>query len=141
MTFRAGKDAFILLDSVAGAAVNISRFADSVSFPQSIDTHEVSVFGTTAKQFIPGLTDGGVISMSGPLDSGLGTFVSAIKNAQAAGSATGTFDWSPGGSVAGQIRQSAEVYLSSYDVSSSVGGRVEYSCSLQVSGTVTNAVW
>ena len=141
MAFQAGKSAHILMDGVAGSPVNISSYSDSVSFPQMVDTHEVSVFGTTAKQFIPGLTDGGEISLSGPLDVALGTFVSAIKAAQAAGSSTSTVVFSPAGSVAGQVRQTAEVYVKSYDVSSAVGGRVEYSASLQITGVVANATW
>jgi hypothetical protein len=141
MAFQPGKGAFIMIDGIAGTLVNVSAYADNFSFPQPIDTHDVSVFGTNAKQFIPGLTDGGQISMSGPLDVALGTFVAALKAAQAAGSSTASVVYGPGGSVAGQIRQNAEVYVSSYDVSTSVGGRVEYSASLQVTGTVTNTTW
>ena len=141
MAFRAGKDAHILMDAVSGSLSNISAFSDSVSFPQMVDTHEVSVFGTTAKQFIPGLTDGGEVSMSGPHDVALGTFVSALKNAQSAGSSTSTFTYSPAGSIAGQVKQTAEVFIKSYDVSSAVGGRVEYSCSLQITGIVDNGTW
>lgn len=141
MAFKAGKDSFLLMDGVAASPVNISAYADQVSFPQTVDTHEVSVFGTASKAFIPGLVDGGEISLSGPLDVALGTFVSAIKAAQAAGSSTSTFTWGPGGSVSGQIKQEAEVYVKSYDTSSGVGGRVEYSCSLQITGSVTNGTW
>lgn len=141
MAFKAGKSAFISMDGVAGAPVDISSFSDSVSFPQTVDTHEVSVFGTTSKQFIPGLIDGGQVSMSGPLDVALGTFVAGIKAAQAAGSSSSTFTWAPAGSVVGQIKQSAEVYVSAYDVTSGVGGRVEYSASLQITAAVTNSVW
>jgi len=141
MAFRAGKDSHVLIDGVAGSPVNVSAYADQVSFPQPIDTHDVSTFGTNAKAFIPGMTDGAEISISGPLDVALGTFVSALKAAQSAGSSTSTVTYSPGGSVAGQIKQSAEVYVKSYDVSSGVGGRVEYSSSLQITGAVTNGVW
>ena len=141
MAFKAGKDSFILLDAITGTPANISAYADSVSFPQMVETQEVSVFGTTAKAFIPGLVDGGEINLSGPADVALGTFVSALKAAQSAGSTTATFTWGPGGSVSGQIQQAAEVYVKSYNVSSGVGGRVEYSASLQITGAVTNSTW
>lgn len=141
MAFKAGKDAFILMDGVAGSGVDISAYADQFSFPQPIDTHDVSVFGSNAKQFIPGLTDGGQCDMSGPLDVALGTFVAAVKAAQAAGSTSSTVVYGPGGSVSGQVKQTAEVYVSAYNVSTSVGGRTEYSCSLQVTGAVTNGTW
>ena len=141
MAFKPGKDAHILLDSVAGSPVNISSYADNFDFPQPVDTIETSVFGTTAKQFIPGLTDGGQVSLSGPLDVALGTFVASIKAAQSAGSASSTITFSPGGSVSGQFKVSAECYVSAFSVSTGVGGRAEYSASLQVTGAVTNSTW
>jgi hypothetical protein len=141
MAFKSGKDAFILLDGVAGSPVNVSNYADSFSFPQGIDTIETSVFGTVAKQFIPGLTDGGQIDMSGPLDVALGTFIATLKAAQAAGSSTSTMTWGPAGSISGQLKQSAEVYVSAYSINAGVGGRVEYSASLQVTGAVTTTTW
>lgn len=141
MAFKAGKGAFILLDSVAGTPVNISAYADNVSFPQPVDMQEVTTFGDSNKDFIPGLANGGQISVSGPLDVALGTFVANLKAAQAAGSSSATFTYGPGGSVSGQIKQDAEVYVSAFDVSSGVGGRVEFSASLQVTGAVTNGTW
>jgi len=141
MAFKPGKDAFVLLDAITGTGADISAYIDSAAFPQSVDTHEVSVFGTTAKAFIPGQSDGGDITFSGPYDVAIGTFVSAIKAAQAAGSTSSTFVWAPGGSVAGQVSQSVETYLKTYEVTSGVGGRVDYSVSLQITGAVTNGTW
>lgn len=141
MAFKPGKDAHILMDGVAGSPVNVSGYADSFDFPQPVDTVETSVFGTTAKQFVPGLTDGGQISVSGPLDVALGTFVAGLKAAQAAGSTTSTVTYSPGGSVSGAFKVSAEVWVSAFNVSTGVGGRAEYQASLQVTGAVTNTTW
>lgn len=141
MAFKPGKDSWIMLDAITGTGVNISGYADSFAFPQPIETHEVSVFGTTAKQFVAGMTDGGVISMSGPLDVGLGTFVAALKSAQAAGSTTASVVYGPAGSVSGQLKQEAEVWVSAYDTNTTASGRVDYSCSLQITGAVTNGTW
>jgi hypothetical protein len=141
MAFRPGKDAYVSLTAASGSVVNISGYADSVTFPQNVDTHDVSVFGTTAKQYVPGMTDGGEISISGPLDVAFGTFVAGLRAAHSAGSAAGTFVWGPAGSISGQIKQTAYVWLSSYEVTTSVGGRVEYSASMQVTGTVANGTW
>lgn len=141
MSFKPGKGAFILLDNVAGTPVDVSAYQDNFSFDQPVDTLEVTVFGNNAKAFIPGLTDGGQVQLSGPLDVAMGTFVSALKAAQAAGSSSTTVTYAPGGSVAGQVKQSAETYVSGYSVTTGVGGRVEYSATLQVTGTVTNTTW
>ena len=141
MAFKAGKDAWCMVDGIAGTGVNITNYLDQASLDQPIDTHDVSVFGTNAKSFIPGLADGGNFSMGGPLDVALGTFLAALKAGHAAGSASSTIIYAPAGSVSGQIRQTAEAYLTSYDVSSGVGSRVEYSASFQITGAVANATW
>ena len=141
MAFKPGKSAFLALDNVAGSPVDVSAYADQFSLDQPIDTSDVSVFGATAHAFIPGLTDGGQLQLSGPHDVALGTFVAALKSAQAAGSSTASIAFGPAGSVAGQIQQNAEAYISSYSVTVSVGGRVEYSASLQITGAVTNTTW
>jgi len=141
MAFTKGASAFIRLDNVAGSPVNVSAYADNFSWPQTTTTAETTVFGLTAKTFIPSLTDGDTISLSGPSDVAMGTFLSALKAAQAAGSSSWTVEYSPGGSVAGQLKISAETWITSWNPSSPVGGRNEYTCSLQVSGAVTNGVW
>ena len=141
MAFKAGKTAFIALDNPAGSPVDVSAYADSFDFPQPVDQLDVTTFGDNAKDMIPGLTDGAQLSVSGPLDVALGTFVASLKAAQAAGSSTSTIQFGPGGSVSGQIKVSAECYVAAYNISVGVGGRVEYTASLQVTGAVTNSTW
>jgi hypothetical protein len=141
MAFTPGKSAYIRIDGVAGSPVNVSMYADDFSWPQSVDTYEVSTFGSTAKAFIPGLTDGDTVSQSGPFDVTMGTFLAAIKSAQSAGSSTATIEYSPGGSVAAQPKVTAEAWLVSYNPSSPVGGRNEYSASWQITGAVVNSTW
>ncbi len=141
MAFRAGTTTFIALDGVNGAGTNVSRFADSFDWPQSVETQEVSAFGTAARSFINGLTDGDTVSVSGPYDAPMYSLLTGVKAAQSAGSSTMTILWGPGGSVAGEARVTAEAWVTSVSLSSSVGGRVELSASLQVTGAVTNNTW
>lgn len=141
MAFKAGKDAWLMIDGIAGTGVDVTNYVDQASLDQPIDTNDVSVFGTNAKSFIPGLSDGGSMGFSGPLDVALGTFLATLKAGHAAGSASSTIVFAPGGSVSGQIKQTCEGYVTSYNVSVGVGGRVEYTASMQVTGAVTNATW
>lgn len=141
MAFKAGKDAWVALDNVAGTLTNLTSYADNFSWPQTVEQVEVSAFGTASKAFIPALTDGDTIDMSGPLDVTLHSHLGALKAAQAAGSSTATVNYAPLGSVSGLPKISCEVYLAGYTVSTGVGGRAEYSASLQVTGAVTNATW
>lgn len=141
MAFKPGKDSWVAIDGVAGTPIVVSPYVDSVSWPASVETIEVSAFGTTSKAFIPGLTDGDTVTMSGPLDVVMGTILSTVKAAQAAGSSTSTLRYGPGGSVAGQINESAEAWLAGFSFSSGVGGRAEYSATWQITGAVTVTTW
>lgn len=138
MPFRAGTTTFILLDGVNGAGTNVSRFADNFQWPQTVETIDVSAFGTASKAFINGLTDGDTVTISGPYDAPFFSQLTAVKAAQSAGSSTCTILWGPGGSVAGEARITAEAWVTQVSLSTSVGGRVDLSASLQITGAVTN---
>jgi hypothetical protein len=141
MAFKPGYGAYIALDSVAGTPVVISAYADNVAFNSTTATNETSTFGDAASDHITGLTSGGV-ELSGPADVALGTFLAALWTAQSAGSATSwTVTYGPGGSVAAQVKQSAETFLTAYNVTTGVSGRAEYSASLQVTGAITFGTW
>jgi hypothetical protein len=141
MAFKPGYGAYIAIDNVAGTPVNVSTYADNISFNNTTATNETSTFGDAASDHITGLTSAGV-ELSGPADVALGTFIAALWNAQSAGSATSwTVQYGPGGSVAGQVKESAEAFVTAYNVSTGVGGRAEYSASLQVTGATTFSTW
>jgi len=141
MAFRPGDGSFFALDNVAGSVTNLSPYTDDCNWPQSIQQLDVSAFGTTSKAFIPGLTDGDDISFSGPYDVTLFTHLTALKAAQAAGSSTASALCGPGGSVSGQAKVSAEVWVKSVGVKATVAGRAEMASTLQVTGAVTNGTW
>ena len=141
MAFKPGYLGYFGLDSGAGSIVDISAYLDNVGVPQSADTLEVSVFGVTAKQYIGGMTDGDTISISGPYDVALHTHITGMKAAQSAGTASFSYEWGPGGSVAAQAKVNGEAILVGYELSSGTGGRAEWSGSLQVTGIVTNGTW
>ena len=141
MAFKAGTASAVYLANTAATLQNLSPYADNFGWPQSVDTLDVSAFGTSAKAFINGLTDGDTITMAGPYDVTIHTHLTVLKAAQAAGSAAAGILWGPGGSVASQARVAGSVWVASYALTSGVGGRVEYSASLQVTGAVTNGTF
>lgn len=141
MAFKPGKNAWFALDNAAGSIVNLQPYIDDVKVPQTVQMLEVSAMGTTAKGFLNGLSDGDTITVSGPYDVTLHTHMSNLKAAQAAGTASHSFQWGPGGSVASEAKVTGEVLLASYETSAGVGGRSGWSCSLQVTGAVTNTTW
>ena len=141
MAFKPGANSRFWLDNVAGSLTELSPYIDSAGVPQPVEVLDVSAFGTTAKANIPGLTDGGVIPLKGPLDTTLYSHFAAVKAGQAAGSSTATFNFAPAGSVSGYPKISGECNISAFEVSSSVGGRAEWSASLQITGAVTNGTY
>jgi len=135
MAFKAGTTSAFYLGTAT--LTNVSPYADNLSLPQSTDQLEVSTFGSASKAFIPGLNDGDTISVSGPYDV---VIHSLVTGARSAGSLLG-YVFGPGGSVAAQARSAGSVYVQQYSTSTTVGGRVEYSLSLQVTGAVTNGTF
>ena len=141
MAFKAGTATAFYLANAAGALQNLSGYADNLGLPQSVAQLEVSAFGTNAKAFIPGLAGGDTVALSGPYDVVIHTQLTAMQAAQAAGTAGFGFIFGPGGSVASQARSAGSVYLAQYSVNTTVGGRVEYSASLQITGAITNGTF
>lgn len=137
MAFKPGYLGHFSLDNAGGTLTNLSQYIDNVTVPTPTDTLEVSAFGTQAKAFIVGLTDGGQISVSGPADVAMTTHIGALRAAQNAGTASHSFQWGPGGSVASQSKVTGECLVTDFQLSSGVGGRAEYSLSLQITGATT----
>jgi len=141
MSFKPGHGAYIGLDNAGGAVQNVSTYSDNFSFPQTIEILDVTTFGSSVKRNIAGLAGGDTLSMSGPLDVTLHSQLGSMLAAQAAGTAGFSLLYGPGGSVSGQVKQSAEVLLSNYTTMTTVAGRAEYSVQLQLDGAVTNGTW
>lgn len=140
MAFKPGYSAFLALDSAAGTPVNLSPYIDDVSIPWSTEMLEVSTIGTSTKAFIPGLVGGDSIPLAGPYDTALHTHMSNAKGTSDAGT-TLTIQYGPGGSVAGQAKQTAECYISNYTLKSAVGSRSDWSATLQVTAATTSTTW
>lgn len=141
MAFKAGTTSAFFYNNVGGTVVNLSPFIDSLTLPQATDTTEVSTFGTNAKAMITLQTGGEQISLSGPYHSTVTTHLDTLRKAHAAGSAASAFIWGPGGSVSGEYRVAGSAFVTQLDVSSSVGGRVEYTASLQITGAITTSTF
>ncbi len=141
MAFKAGTVSFFNLANAAASLTNLSPYIDKTTVPNTTQMLDVSVFGTAAKGFIPGLTNGDVVALSGPYDSVVALHIGSLIAAQNAGTASHAFQWGPGGSVAGQAKVTGTVLVASYTLDSAVGARVNYSANLQITGAVTNASW
>ena len=141
MPFRAGTVSWVKLDNAAGTPTDLNAYIDDFSVPYSTEMLEVTAFGTAAKTYIPGLQGGDTISVKGPYDATVFSHFGSLIAAQAAGTASHSFLWGPGGSVSGQAKVTGEFLVAALELPSTVAGRVEYSATLQITGAVTYATW
>lgn len=134
MAFTHGSNATLTVNSVA-----LTGFFNDLSFDRSVDTAETTVFGNTAKTYIPGLSDA-TLSASGLYDKTATTGVVFALEAILAGNAAVTAVVRPAGATTGNYSYTGSVILTSYSLASTVGDAVQVSAEFQASGTWTIAV-
>lgn len=136
MAFVHGKSTDFRIDNSGGTLTDISAYCDSVDFPQSVETAETTTFGDSNKDYIVGLKDS-TISFSGKWDSALDAILAPILGQAASVS----FQYGPAGSTVTNIKYTGECFLTSYQVTGSVGDVVTFSAEAQVTGAVTRGTY
>lgn len=141
MAFTHGKKSKFEIDNASGTPKDISAYCDEVSLSRDIETAETTTFGDNAKEYIIGLNDAG-ISVSGKFDAAGADTVDAILSGLVGLETTSTFAYTPGGGSAGSNnpKYTGECFLTSYEVSGSVGDVTSFSAQFQCTGTITRAV-
>lgn len=141
MPFVHGKVSVFKLDNSAGSLQDLSAYCDSVDFPQTLETAEVTTFGDNAKEYIVGLADS-TLSVSGSWDPTLDAHMSGVLAAMAAGTqTTATFEYGPEGSAATKVKYTGECIITSYSGASAVADKVTFSAEFQVTGAVTRTTF
>ena len=129
-TFSTGKAAVFSIDDTAGTARDISDVLNSIDFPETTDTAEVTAFGASSRSYIVSL-ESATISISGMYDATVDGYLKG-----GAEPASRTFTYKPG-VTSGDAIYSGECILTSYSLSSPVGDVNTFSADFQVTGTVT----
>lgn len=136
-TFVHGSKSVIKIDDAANILYDLSPIVDQADNPRSLGTSEVTHFGSTAKEFIVGLTDSN-ISIQGKFDAAIDLKINAAIDALVAGTLPSlTFEYSPAGLATGTPKYSGEFIPTSYTVSSPVGNAVTIKLDGQVTGART----
>lgn len=134
MAFRHGSKAELTVNSV-----NLSAFCDSIELSISPETADVTAFGSTWRNFIPGLI-GATLSASGSYDPAASTgpadAIFAAITAQNSAGYVAVVD-KPGGTASGQRTNSFNAIVSGYTESSAVDDKVAFGFELTVTGAVT----
>ena len=121
MAFVHGKDAAFLLDT-SGTLDNISTYLTDVSFPETVETADVTTLGDSAKEYIVGLKDA-TISLSGKWDLTWDQLIDSTVGQ----AASLTFNYGPNGNAAPKVKYSGECYVTNYSISSGIGDAVSFS--------------
>lgn len=129
-TFSTGKAAVFEIDDTGGTSRDISDVLNSVDFPETTDTAEVTAFGASSRSYIVSL-ESATISISGMYDATVDGYLKGGTEP-----ASRTFTFKPGVS-SGDAIYSGECILTSYSLSSPVGDVNTFSADFQVTGTVT----
>lgn len=136
MAFSHGKDTVFKLDNSGGTLVDLTAYMLSVGFPQEIDMAETSVFGTSAKTYVAGMSDG-TLSVEGRYDPVPDAQLSSLKGL----AASSTFEYGPQGSASGAVKYTGECRLTSYEVSGDTGDMCGLTAEFQLTGAVTRTTW
>jgi hypothetical protein len=135
MAFVHGKNSYVEVDTL-----DVSDFADTAELSRSLDTATVTGFGDCANEYIPGMQDA-TFTLSGSWDGdalAIDEKLDAIYN----GFVAVPFKFGPNGSGAttGDVVYDGSAILTDAPVPSSVGDKVSWSATFQVTGEVTRTV-
>lgn len=136
MAFVHGKDSFCALDDSGGTERTLSSYVDSVSDTMGRALSEVTAFGDEGVRNIPGLQNS-TFSLSGHWDPTTTTGPNAVLSGLLTASDVSTIQFGPAGNAASAIKLSADVWLTSYAITSAVADKVSFQADFQVDGTVT----
>lgn len=128
-----GKNAGFSITDSGGTPRLLNCWVKSVSFPRSADTVEVSVFCSSAKEYVIGLKDA-TISIEGIFGTTPDNYLSGILGTSAA------FAYYPGTTapVAGKYSKYTGVcFLTSYEIPTAVDAAATFTAEFQVTGTVS----
>lgn len=144
--FHASKGVF-KIDDAGGTLRDISIHVDDLQLSRKFAETDVTGEGQSApavKSFIIGLGEAD-ISVKGSWDNtattGSETVLGGLSNAGGELTAGGSlsFEVDPAGTAVGTIKYTGECFMTSYNQSAPVNGRVSFDATFKVSGAITRA--
>jgi len=136
MAFLHGSNAFIQVDDSGGTPTDISAYVTSVDgFPGDVASHDVTTFGKDTIARAAGLKDT-KITLNGVHDP---TCEAVLAGALGI---VGTVTYGPAGSTAGMQKYTGEFLLTSFKLSSPVGGMITWTANYEIaSGNLSDTTF
>ena len=140
MTQYHGKSTVFKMDDTGGTLRDISAYCDEVSIKRENSTAETTTFGDSARDYLGGLMDA-TISVSGKWDDAATTGVDVVVGADLNAVATRSIEYGPSGTTTGRIKYTAEVIITSFEITGNFDDVVTFSMELQTTGGITRTTW
>ena len=137
MAVKTGRTMSIIVDNSSGATVDLSSYANSISFGFPVDMLDSTTFGSSSKTFIPGFTGGDDIAINFRYDPTVEAQLAAISPL----TSTSTLIISPEGTTTGNAKKTMEAFLMDYKVSASPEAIDEIVATFRKTGAVTHTTW
>jgi len=136
MAFTHGSKAKFWLADSGATLRDISTYLTSAGLQRMADMAETRVLGTTAKTYIPGMTDG-TVPIEGPFDPTVDGYLAGVLGFET----PLAFEYYPAGSPVGvtKPKYSGSCHLTSYDIESGTDDAARWSGEVQITGTITRA--
>lgn len=132
-----GKDAVFKIDNSAGSLTDMTAFVTSVSHGRTGETHDITTFGNSWREFLAGLKDGGEVTIEGNFDAASGASHDVFKATVAE---TRSVEILPLGSGTGDPLIQFESIGTNYGFSPAVDDKISFTCTVKVTGAITDAV-
>ena len=115
-------------------AYNVSAFLSSFDSTKTVDTAEVTTFGSTSKAYVTGLRDG-TITLHGYFDGGAGALDELMSNILLADTTNALSICEEGAGAIGNRCTVAQVLDTSYQITGSISDAVGVTAEFQADGT------
>ena len=130
-TFRSGRSAEIKIIR-GGTTYNLSSGGVDSNMARGAETHDVTTYGDNDRNFIPGLKNGS-FTIQGLFAT---TYEDGINGC--VGSTGTTISYGPHGNTAGNVKYTASIIVTSFDVSAPVGDVAKFSLQATRTGALTS---
>ena len=120
---------------LTGDGNDLSAYCDNSEFSQTVDTDEDTSYGSDNKTYIPSLIDG-TFTFGGRYDDGA-SGPKAVIEAIIDGDAAVAWVRKPEGTGDGLPNEAFNGIVTSYVETNPVGGKITFSCDVQITGAVT----
>jgi hypothetical protein len=141
MAYAHSKTSRFSVDDSGGTPKEIIG-VDSVQFSQGTDPVETTGIGDSSKSYINGFIDSS-LSISGSWEAGATGDESDVVLSGIVGGSAGTFSYYPddtGSGASTVIEYTGEAICTSYQISSGVGDKINYSAEFLITSAVTRNV-